>query len=181
MQQETRILNIGHGRNIRIPINYQHFILDYSNNPENKGWKRDDVINILKCIQEGRLEDLNMDANLMNSIGTFFEDGVCVQPNIEQAVFWYEQAIEYGNDFARSNLADILRKGTQGYPKDLRRAFELYKDCGLPYAHYRVGEFYEHGWGVRQDLDAAKAYYRQAYQEGHGLAAKKLKEWNFLE
>ena len=93
----------------------------------------------------------------------------------------YEQAIENGNDLARSNLADILRKGTQGYPKDLRRAFDLYKACGLPYAHYRVGEFYEHGWGVRQDLEAAKAYYRQAYKEGHGLATKKLKEFNFLE
>lgn len=34
---------------------------------------------------------------------------------------------------------------------------------------------------VRQDLDAAKAYYRQAYREGHGLANKKLKEWNFLK
>ena len=93
----------------------------------------------------------------------------------------FEQAVENGSDLARSNLADILRKGSQGYPKDLRRAFDLYKACGLPYAHYRVGEFYEHGWGVRQDLEAAKAYYRLAYKEGHGLAAKKLKEFNFLE
>ena len=93
---------------------------------------------------------------------------------------WVEE-IENGNDLARSNLADILRKGSQGYPKDLNRAFNLYKECGLPYAHYRVGEFYEHGWGVKQDLDAAKAYYQQAYKEGHGLAKKKLKEWNFLE
>ena len=89
--------------------------------------------------------------------------------------------VENGNDLARSNLADILRKGSQGYPKDLKRSFELYKACGIPYAHYRVGEFYEHGWGVKQDLEAAKAYYRQAYKEGHGLAVKKLKEWNFLE
>ena len=33
---------------------------------------------------------------------------------------------------------------------------------------------------MRQDLEAAKAYYLQAYREGHGLAIKKLKEWNFL-
>ena len=104
-----------------------------------------------------------------------------MKPDINAAVYWYEQAIEWGNDLARSNLADILRKGSQGYPKDLRRAFELYKECGLPYAHYRVGEFYEHGWGVRQDLEVAKAYYRQAYREGHGLANKKLKEWNYLK
>ena len=181
MEKQTIILNIGEGKSVKLPINYQEFILDYSSNPENKGWAREDVIEILKCVKEGRLEDLNMDADLMNVIGTFFEDGVCVKPDIEQAVVWYEQAIENGNDLARSNLADILRKGTQGYPKDLRRAFELYKECGLPYAHYRVGEFYEHGWGVKQDLEAAKAYYRQAYKEGHGLANKKLKEFNFLD
>lgn len=181
MKQQTKILNIGKGRSIKIPINYQHFILDYSSTPEGHGWNREDVIYILECIKEGRLEELNMDHDLMNDIGTFFDDGVCVKPDINAAVYWYEQAIENGNDLARSNLADILRKGSQGYPKDLKRAFNLYKECGLPYAHYRVGEFYEHGWGVKQDLDAAKAYYRQAYKEGHGLAAKKLKEWNFLE
>lgn len=44
-----------------------------------------------------------------------------------------------------------------------------------------MGECYEHGWGVGQDLEAAKAYYRLAYREGHRLAKRKLKEWNFLE
>lgn len=180
-QREIIILDIGKGRSIKMPINYQRFILDSSSNPENKGWAREDVLHILKCIQEGHIEELEMDDNMMNDIGTFFEDGVCVKSNIEMAVYWYEQAIENGNDLARSNLADVLRKGTLGYPKDLNRAFELYKECGMPYAHYRVGEFYEHGWGVTKDLDAAKAYYRQAYKEGHGLANKKLKEWNFLE
>ena len=139
------------------------------------------MIYILKCIKNGNLEELDMTDELMNDIGIFFEEGVCVKPDINAAVYWYEQAVENGNDLARSNLADILRKGSQGYPKDLRRAFDLYKECGLPYAHYRVGEFYEHGWGVEQDLEAAKAYYRQAYKEGHGLANKKLKEFNFLE
>ena len=180
MQQETKILDLGNGRSIKMPVNYQHFILDYSSNPENKGWDREEVMHILRCVQEGHIEELEMDGNLMNDIGTFFEDGVCVKPDIEMAVYWYEQAIENGNDLARSNLADVLRKGTQGYPKDLKRAFELYQACGLPYAHYRVGEFLEHGWDVAQDLDAAKAYYRQAYREGHALANKKLKEWNFL-
>ena len=181
MEQQKKILDLGNGRSIKIPVNYQQFILDYSNSPEGHGWDRDDVIYILECVQNGNLEDLDMDDDLMNSIGGFFEDGVCVKPDINAAVFWYEQAVENGNDLARSILADILRKGSQGYPKDLSRAFELYKACGLPYAHYRVGEFYEHGWGVKQDLEAAKAYYRQAYKEGHGLAKKKLKEFNFLE
>lgn len=69
----------------------------------------------------------------------------------------------------------------QGYPKDLKRAFELYKACGLPYAHYRCGEFYEKGWGTDVNLEQAKVYYRLAYKEKHPLAIRKLKEWNFLE
>lgn len=179
-KRKLKELQTGSGRSIMIPLNYRHFIIDYSSCPENKGWNREDVIYILKCVQQGNLEQLNMDEDLMNDIGVFFEDGVCVKPDIEKAVYWYEQAVENGSDLARSNLADVLRKGSQGYPKDLKRAFELYSECGLPYAHYRVGEFLEHGWGVRKDIDAAKSFYRQAYEEGHALAAKKLKELDFL-
>jgi len=180
MEKTTQKLRIG-DKTIEIPVNKQRFILDYSSNPENKGWDRDVVIELLEHAENGTLDELEPDADMINDIGTFFEDGVCVEPDINAAVKWYEVAIEAGSDFARSNLADILRKGSQGYPKDLKRAFELYKACGLPYAHYRVGEFYEHGWGVEQNLEAAKAYYRQAYKEGHALANKKLKEFNFLD
>ena len=137
-----------------------------------------------ECIKSDTLDPTEFSGtedDLYDSIGTFFEDGVCVKADIEKAVYWYERAIKMGNDLARSNLADILRKGSQGYPKDLKRAFELYKACGLPYAHYRCGEFYEHGWGIEKDLEKAKTYYTLAYKEGHGLARKKLKGWNFLD
>ena len=39
----------------------------------------------------------------------------------------------------------------------------------------------KHGWGIEKDLEKAKTYYSLAYKEGHGLARKKLKEWNFLD
>ncbi len=181
MKKEEKTIQLDNGKTITVPVNYQNFILSYGSDPEEHGYDKDDVIEILKCVQEGRLEDLNLDGNLMNDIGTFFDDGVCVKSDIEKAVFWYEKAIEDDNDLARSNLADVLRKGSKGYPKDLERAFKLYKDCGLPYAHYRVGEFYEHGWGVEANKELAKKYYQLAYKEGHGLAKKKLKEWNFME
>ncbi|MBR4755908.1 MAG: SEL1-like repeat protein, partial [Bacteroidales bacterium] len=72
------------------------------------------------------------------------------------------------------------RKGTLGYPKDLKRAFELYRSCRLPYAYYRVGEFYEYGWGVEKDLEKAKENYRIAYRADHVLARRKLSEFDFL-
>ena len=167
-----------------IPVNYRQFILTYSNNPEDHGWKREDVEYILNCIKNDELDPLEFscdESDLYNSIGTFFDDGVCVESNMEVAVYWYERAIELDNDLARSNLADILRKGSKGYPKDLKRAFELYKACGLPYAHYRCGEFYENGWGVEKDLGKAKTYYMLAYNEGHGLAKRKRQEWDFMK
>ncbi len=181
MEKKNTTIQLNNGKVVTVPVNYQDFVISYSSSHEEMGYSKDEIISILECVQEGRLEDLDLDDMLMNDIGTFFENGVCVSPDINKAVLWYEQAIENDNDLARSNLADILRKGSQGYPKDLHRAFELYKACGLPYAHYRTGEFYEHGWGMEADKEMAKQYYVLAYNEGHGLAKKKLKEWNFLE
>ena len=102
--------------------------------------------------------------------------------DVVQGLQWIHKNIrQFGGDLARSNLADILRKGSQGYPKDLGRTFKLYSECGLPYAHYRCGEFLEKGWGTEKDLDKAKTYYMLAYKEGHPLAKKKRKEWDFME
>lgn len=166
----------------QIPVNLRNFILSNSSNAEDFGWDEDDVIYILTCIQEGREDEIDFDDDeLQNSIGIFFENGICTPTDINKAVAWYEKSAAQGNDLAKSNLADILRKGSDGYPKDLKRAFELYKTCGLPYAHYRCGEFYEKGWGTEVDLEKAKVYYRLAYKEGHELAKWKLKEWNFME
>ena len=181
IERRTRKIEVGKGRTVDVPTEYTDFVLTYSSNPEEYGYTQAEVEEILKCLKEDRLEDRELDCETMHDIGAFFENGVCVKPDIKAAVYWYELAVECGSDLAKSDLADILRKGSQGYPKDLRRAFDLYKDCGLPYAHYRVGEFYEHGWGVEQDKESAKAYYRLALKEGHGLAERKLKEWNYLE
>ena len=166
---------------ISIPVNYRSFYLDDSRNPENKGWRRGDVEVILSCIKNNRMDMLDMnDSNLINDIGTFFEEGVCVKPDIYAAVFWFELAVKMDNDLSRSNLADILRKGSQGYPQNLQRAFELYKACGLPYAHYRTGECYEFGLGTQPDIAKARIFYTLALKEGHPLAKKKLEEWNYL-
>ena len=82
---------------------------------------------------------------------------------------------------AKSNLADIYRTGKHGVPVDLKKAFELYLSCRIPYAFYRVGEALEFGRGVQLDVEKAKQYYRVAYKEGHPLARKKLQTLNFLD
>ena len=165
----------------QVPVNRRNYILSYSSNPEDFGYTREQVMEMLDIVANYDEHEAFDDPDFVNDIGNFFEDGVCIEKDIEKAVYWYERAVALDDDLAKSNLADILRKGTQGYPKDLHRAFELYKDCHIPYAYYRVGEFYEHGWGgVEKDLEKAKENYRVAYNEGHGLAIKKLREFDFL-
>lgn len=164
-----------------IPRNNAKIILGYSNKPEDYGWTEDYVNEVFELITDDpESEDLEDDF-LQNDIGCMYEGGLFGTKDMPEAVKWYEKSAAQGNDYAKSNLADILRKGTGGYPIDMKRAFELYKSCGFPYAHYRVGEFYQNGWGTDVNIAEAKRYYRLAYQEGHPLAKKKLKEFNFLE
>lgn len=161
-------------------VNHQDFILSSSSNPEDFGYDKKDVLTMLDIFETHDDHAYFYDENIVNDIGCFYENGVCTPKNIERAVYWYERAVKLGSDLAKSNLADILRKGTQGYPKDLKRSFELYKSCRLPYAFYRVGEFYENGWGCDKNIEKAKEYYRVAYREGHHLAQRKLQTFDFL-
>ena len=163
-----------------IPKCYREFYLSYTDNYEDAGFDKEYVEWLLDLLKNHPDDEALTDKDVQNNIGTIFEDGIMVKKDINKAVYWYEQAVEQGDDLAMSNLADILRKGSQGYPKDLKRAFELYKHCGLPYAHYRVGEFYENGWGTDKNIDEAKRYYRLAYKERHAMAIKKLQTLDFL-
>ena len=163
-----------------IPKDYRSFYLSYTDNCEDSGFDKEYVEYLLDLLKNHPDDPALQDPDVQNNIGTIFENGIMIEKDIHKAVFWYERAAAQGDDLAKSNLADILRKGSQGYPKDLKRAFELYKSCGLPYAHYRVGEFYEHGWGVEQNIAESKRYYRLAYKERHALAIKKLENFDFL-
>lgn len=163
-----------------VPVNRRKFILSNTSIPEDHGYSYQQVRDMLRLLPDGKDHDEFNDEDFTNEIGVFFEDGVGIEKDIDQAVYWYQRSADLGNDLARSNLADVLRKGTQGYPKNLKRAFELYKACGLPYAFYRVGEFYENGWAVEKDLELAKEYYRVAYHENHPLARRKLFQFDFL-
>lgn len=111
-----------------------------------------------------------------NSLGAMYEDGIGVEQNLAEANYWYEQALDHGNDYlAACNLGDNLRKG-RGIEKNLERAFEVYSLSRHPYALYRIGEAYEHGWGTHQDVHLAHYYYLSSALAGHHLACKRCDE-----
>lgn len=164
-------------------VNYEPFnlVVDPDNPFEDYGWSEEYIQDML-YVEAHELDDeyWQDDDELFNDLGILYNDAVGVERNMDKAIQYYERAIELDNDLARSNLADIYKKGIGGIEKNPHRAFELYKACKLPYAYYRVGEAYENGWGVEKNEDAAKYNYLVSYKAGHPLARKKLKTLNFL-
>lgn len=164
-------------------VSHRKFVL--VTNPDAKredyGWTRDFLEKMLRIeAQEPHHKWMN-NPKILNNLGIIFSDGIGAKRDMQRAVKYYSKAAELGDDLAKSNLADIYRKGEHGVPKDYVKAYELYRSCRLPYAFYRVGEALELGRGVEKDLEKAKQYYRVAYREGHPLARRKLQTFNFLE
>lgn len=164
-------------------VNRCHFVLVTHSNakPEDYGWTKEFVDDMLYIEANEPEHEWMSDHEILNNLGILFCDGVGTNIDMERAIKYYGKAAEMGDDLAKSNLADIYRKGKNGVKKDLKKAFELYLSCHIPYAYYRVGEALEFGRGVERDIEKAKQYYRVAYREGHPLARRKLQTLNFLE
>ena len=140
------------------------------------GYSKEDVellLNFGKAIESGTSDYFNQ-ADLECDLGILYEKGIGVELDCHKAVCWYEKAVQDGDDYARCNLADILRKGTGGVEKDWKRAFEVYKTVEQPYGPFRVGYMYEHGMGVEKDMNKAIEWYMKGHR--HFLAAKRLRE-----
>ena len=164
-------------------VNRRKFVLVTNTDAkiEDYGWTEDYVEDLLNIEANEPDNEYMSDAETLNNLGIIFSDGVGAEVDMQRAIKYFSKAAELGDDLAKSNLADIYRKGTNGVPRDYVKAYELYKSCRIPCAFYRVGEALEFGRGVEKDLELAKQYYRVAYREGHPLARRKLQTLNFLE
>ncbi len=140
------------------------------------GYSKEDVDLLLefgKAIESGTSDYYNQ-AFLECDLGILYEKGIGVEQDCHKAVYWYEKSAADGDEYARCNLADILRKGTGGVEIDWKRAFEIYKTVKHPYGPFRVGYMYEHGMGVEKDMKKAIKWYKKGHR--HFLAAKRLRE-----
>lgn len=164
-----------------VPVNKQKFVLNTHRHPqiEDYGWTREFYNDMMRFEEEGGF--CKEDADILNNLGIIYSEGVDTDIDMKKAIYYFEMAMQFGDMLARCNLADIYRKGTGGVPVNYEVAFNYYRICGLPYGHYRMGEAYEYGRGVKKDLEMAKALYRLAYRENHPLARKKLQTFDFLK
>jgi len=106
----------------------------------------------------------------MNSLGWLYCDGRGLNRSLRWARYWFRKAMECGNVFAVSNLANSYIFAPKGQ-RDYNLAFELaQKSANLsdPEGYNLLGLCYRYGYGVEKDLTEAFEWYQKAYNSGAG-------------
>ena len=139
-------------------------------------YSQEDVEHLLTLANEYK-EGKPLHGVVLNDIGTIHQEGIGIPIDGESAIYWFKEAYKQGDKlYAPTNLGDLYRKGCGVIASDLKKAFEAYQISIDPYAHYRIGQAHEEGWTGEPDMEKAMKWYRQAAQEGHHLAIKRLKK-----
>ena len=122
-------------------------------------------------------------AEAENMLGVCYQNGQGTEPDEEQALYWYQEAVKHNDPNAQNNLADCYKKGELGLEADPEKAFELYKKAAAQDnvdAMFEVAEYYNASY-----LTAQKSvkWYQKAADAGHGeamfeLAQKYENGWN---
>lgn len=137
-------------------------------------YSKEDVEHLLSLASEYK-NGKPLHGVVLNDIGTLHQEGIGMPIDGEAAIYWFKEAYKAGDSlYAPTNLGDLYRKGCGNVKPSLEKAFEAYQLSTDPYAHYRIGQAYEEGWTGVQDMTLAMKWYRQAAEEGHHLAIKRM-------
>ncbi|SNS35261.1 hypothetical protein SAMN05421770_101622 [Granulicella rosea] len=109
------------------------------------------------------------DPMAMNMVGRCLDQGWGVARDAVLAAHWFRKAAVRGLDWGMYNLATLLSRGEDGVPQDNEQAlYWLRRAAGMEHAKSInvLGGFYEDGWIVARDQQAAVAHYKRAAELG---------------
>ncbi len=89
--------------------------------------------------------------------------------NFDEVARYYRIAAAHGHYMASANLQAIVSRGQAFSPDSWVETLDLVEDLirrGIPGGYYDMGRYLDRGFGVVQDPDKAKAYYRRAADLG---------------
>src|SRR6266542_2358331 len=88
-----------------------------------------------------------------------------IEKDLEKAIYWYNKAVENGNEIAQYNLGQCYELGNV-VDKDETKAFELYKKSAesgcCKIAMFRLGYCYVNGIGTKIDIKNGFELYNKA-------------------
>jgi TPR repeat protein len=108
--------------------------------------------------------------------GTAFLTGNGVDRDYAVAFQWLSAAARNGDPTGKANLGRMY-DGKYGIPANRNLFMSLQLEAahaGVDFAQYNVAQNYYAGYGIKQDLGAAKWWYRLAANQGHILAQRTL-------
>lgn len=129
-------------------------------------WTKQDFDKLVDFAEKGNL-------HAQAELGRMYEDGVYVNPDIDEAVKWYEKAVAMSQPLAMSRLGICCLNGN-GVMIDKKRALELLQkgvEAEVKDAQLQMGILLEEGELVEQDLQEAFNLYCEAiWQPDRGEA-----------
>jgi TPR repeat protein len=90
--------------------------------------------------------------------------------DFDEVARYYRIAAAHGHYKASTNLQAIISRGQAFSPDSWVETVDLVEDLierGIPGGYYDMGHYLDRGFGVVQDPDKAKAYYRRAADLGN--------------
>lgn len=112
------------------------------------------------------------DPEAQNYVGRFYEIGVDVEKNWEEAAGWYRKSAKQGNALAQLSLGLLFEFG-KGVEPDRIESFYWYgkaADQGHPEAQFKLAGFFNPGIGSAQIESEAFYCYKKAANQGHSWA-----------
>jgi TPR repeat protein len=100
-------------------------------------------------------------------LGYMYEKGIEVEQDYQQAMAWYDKAIERGNAYGMARMAWLYTKG-RGVDTDYDKALALSERAvkhNNPFGLSVMGYLYENGYGVSRDYTRALELYLKAAEQ----------------
>lgn len=99
--------------------------------------------------------------------------------DFKKAFIEYSKSAEKGDAESQYWVGHLHQIAMGGMQQDLKKAVMWTKksaDQGYSLAQYTMGEYFEHGFGVPQNIKKAESYYRKAAAQKNMAAQERVKQ-----
>lgn len=121
-------------------------------------------------------------AEAQYELGRCFEWGGGVEPDSQHAMFWYIKASEQGNTQAQVSLGRLFRRGHGSDDHEIKYQnavfwFQKAAEKNDPYGQWELGICFWFGRGVKENVDLAIYWLREAVKRGYPISQEQQKRF----
>ena len=109
-------------------------------------------------------------------LGQCYQAGTACQPDLEKAIAYFKRAIDLGSMPAKYDLG-YIHFDNREFDTALHLFHEAAEEGSAP-SMLAIGIMNEEGYGVKRDVERAKAWYEKAVAGGNPLAKRRLDRLN---